>query len=120
MGHVAQETGIDNYTRKLVRGVKNNNPDAINYLFSNSEPIFINFATGVKTMTAVNPYKRLYSDYLEPWAAKLGYALWYESTGRILDENAVISVQIQSNYDLMTGSGNNEIFESMGAPTELK
>lgn len=110
MGSALRSGQEDEYWKKLVDGVKNNNPEVLQYFTSETETIPIKIRGLIRPFIRVKLDKKLFSDWLNPWGAKQGYALWYEKTGQILDEDASVSVFWVTNDQILNGFKYEEVF----------
>lgn len=110
------------YWMKLSRGVKNNTPEVLDYLgFENSEEVWwVNQNSQIEDFRRVLIDRRLFSEYLNPWAAKQGFALWYHHTERALGENARVWVRWMTNEQVIRGGEPAELREIANQDNYLK
>src|SRR6056297_1093093 len=93
----------DEYWKKLLIGIKNNTPEVLSYLgVENAEYTFwINSANKIDEIFKVPIDYRLFEEFLNPWAAKIGFAFWHEHTDRILTQESLVWVRWITNYQLL-------------------
>lgn len=83
---------------KAALGVANNAAAAINYINTDAEnEIWTNTDAPDQEILAIPVNKRLFSQWLNPWAAKQACAMWYQQTGLILSEEQQILVSWKTN-----------------------
>lgn len=101
MGSISKQQSNFEEFKRLFRGVKNNVPQAIEYIAgANATPILYLRNGLLRPATATLPDPRLFTDFLNPWVAKLGLALWYQHVGGIFPENGRIFVKFFTNWKL--------------------
>ena len=72
---------------KAALGVANNAADAINYINTDAEgEIWTNTDAPDQEILAIPVNKRLFSQWLNPWAAKQACAMWHQQTGLIVSK----------------------------------
>lgn len=89
------------YWEKIFLGVKNNSPEVIDYLARDVEPHFWDLGERRETLIRSKINRKLFHHYLNPWAAKLTYAIWYEVTGTAIDEEIVVYINWLTNEKIM-------------------
>ncbi|GGB05919.1 hypothetical protein [Allosediminivita pacifica] len=114
MGLIRRDDPQDGYWEKLSRGVKNNTPDALECIQTErAERIW--WWNGYKVEAeamSVPMGVEIFQKYLNPWAAKLGYALWYNHTSTILPPEGRVWVRWITN-DAIIKDGLPEVVSRM-------
>ena len=83
---------------KAALGVANNAAAAINYIHTDAEDeIWTNTDAAEQEILAVPVNKRLFSQWLNAWAAKQACAMWHQQTGLIVTEEQRILVRWKTN-----------------------
>jgi len=98
----ASSSGYDEYWRKLLQGVRNNNPEVLSY-FGSTIDIELSVKGLIRPMKRVKIDQKLFKDWMNPWGAKQCYALWYQHTGRILSSEMIVSVKWVTNDQILQG-----------------
>ncbi|ASP20531.1 hypothetical protein ANTHELSMS3_01844 [Antarctobacter heliothermus] len=90
------------YWNKLSKGVLNNTPEAFKCLrVEDAESFWHVGADGsIEDFYKSKIDYKLFSNFLNPWAAKQAAALYFEHAGKILDENSAIWTHWITNYHL--------------------
>lgn len=101
MGSLRNQSISEEILMKIFRGVLNNTPLAIQYMFGSSENDVFRVNGLLRLVSKVQVDERLFSQWLDPWAAKLGYALWYEHRKSILPTDAHVVVRWFTNTDIV-------------------
>ncbi len=102
MGNAFREVPeAERYWSKLLKGVKNNTPEAIQWFTAASSRFHIRKNGLLVPMIKSSFDKRLFSEYVYPWTAKQGFALWYEHSGGILTSQNRVWVQWLTNYSII-------------------
>lgn len=112
----------DTYFKKLLNGVRNNNPNVISYigvgpavpLRSSKYLILPNPNVAVK----INP--KLWTEYLNPWAAKQAIALYNIESGCVFPDTGIVFVNWFTNYQISLGKYPKEILEGLDHYRVLK
>ncbi len=107
---------------RIMRGVSNNNPGLLEELWRWHRPIFSesNIVSGRQKMGAMlNASGPLLNRSIEIFGAKLGLALHYQATGKIVPTKGGVRVRWFSNVDLIEGVLPYKLLEVMGAPLTL-
>lgn len=112
----------DQYMEKLMRGVRNNAPSAFEAIREGSAqdvPLRVDGEVGLFSKVEVD--NSIFSDWLNPWAAKQGYALYYlHSDGKILPPTARVMVQWFTNYHVVEELSPDRLLQSLGHYGELR
>ena len=105
MGQAFHGPTAHDYWEKLVKGVRNNNREVLGYLkLDGTKDVLYQILGKLEPLKRMEIDRRLFADWLNPWAAKQGYALWYHHTGEILDENARVYVRWILNDSISCGT----------------
>ena len=79
---------------KLLRAINRNNPEVLQYFEdtgkSDEVTISVNGRESVRYLVPMN--RRVFRDWLNPWAAKQACALWFQETDAIIDQNQRILI----------------------------
>lgn len=112
----------DEYMDKLIDGVKNNSPDAFLAIANGpSYDVPLKVAGKVDYFSRVEIDPTLYTNWLNPWAAKQAYALYYlHSEGRILPPASRVMVQWYTNEHIVDELTPDTLLQSLGSYGELK
>lgn len=92
---IAYSGGLENLIKnnsdahwdKVFKGVANNYPEVIGYLTGPSSPKKVNLKGSMREVVEVSFDPRLRTEWVFPWIAKMGFALWYEHSGCVADED---------------------------------
>lgn len=89
------------YVESAIEGIKNNIPEALHF-FQIEDSIEMDVVIGNSffelSKVPIDPL--LFELYLDPWAAKQAFALYYLKTGKILSEDARVVVRWITNIDV--------------------
>ena len=104
------------YFQKIFQGVRNNQPDAITYLAGvESHPLYRS------KLVYMPPYaykvkvdERIWTKYLNAWAAKQALALYFLATGSPLSERGIAYVNWYTNYQLFEDSYPKDLIDLLG------
>ncbi|MCA3448330.1 MAG: hypothetical protein INF93_16710 [Rhodobacter sp.] len=78
---------------KAALGVANNVPEVLQYLdFENPRELTEIDNSSSLDVVAVPVQKRLFTHWLNPWAAKQIAGMWFRQTGKVVQEDQVITV----------------------------
>jgi hypothetical protein len=91
----------EEYIGKLLQGIRNNTPEIIQYFGPKAKRIYLNSRGVLQPMVKVPTDRRLFDDWLDPWAAKIACALWYHHTRNILSEEQRIHISWLTNAYLI-------------------
>ena len=112
----------DAYMDKLIRGVRNNARsafDAIANGASSDVPLRVNGNVDVFAKVEIDP--RIFPEWLNPWAAKQAYALYYlHSDGRILPPTSRVMVQWFTNDHVVDELSPDELLAALPNYGELR
>ena len=103
------------YTKKLMRGVANNARAVLDLLETNGivSEVEVDVGGQKQRVVRVPVDPRLFNDWLNPWAAKLGAALWNKHTGKIVSSSDRIVVHWIPIEDLWREGIPDEIREAL-------
>lgn len=98
----------------LINGVANNYPEVFNLLYKDTaKDLIVNFDGIDQEVVNVEFDPLLFEAWLDPWAAKQAFALYYKHCGRILDENARVVIRWLTNSNLLSGNIPIEFLDSL-------
>lgn len=103
MGSVFNKSLEGEYWEKLARGVYNNAPEVIEILASGGEEEVWDLGRGSEPLIRTLIDKRLFQNWLNPWAVKLALAVWYQHSGRIFGTEMCARVNWITNERIMSG-----------------
>lgn len=110
------------YIEKLGRGVRNNSPDAFAAIFAGSPsdvPLRVGGKVDLYAKVEIDPI--IFENWLDPWAAKQAYALYYlHSDGKILPPTAKVMVQWFTNANISDDLAPDKLLQSLGNYGELR
>lgn len=109
------------YFEKVLKGVKNNAPEAFLAIAngrSGDEKLRVNGVVGTYAKVEVDGV--IFDRWLNPWAAKQAYALYYLESGKILAPSAAVVVRWFSNADIAEGNAPEKLTKSLLNYGELK
>lgn len=85
---------------KTAKGVANNTPEVLSYIDTHSEEASLS-VNGFGDLLEVAVNKRLFSQWLNPWAAKQTCAMWSEQTGKpITTEQRILIRWLPNPFDV--------------------
>ena len=112
----------DEYMNKLIRGVRNNTPDAFSAIVegdSHEVPLRVDGKVDLFDKVEIDPI--LYTDWLNPWAAKQAYALYYLHSGKIiLPPTSRVMVQWVTNAHVVDELSPDILLQSLSNYGELR
>jgi len=112
----------DEYMNKLIQGVKNNAPDAFSAIAegdSHDVPLRVDGKVGLFAKVEVDPI--IYTGWLNPWAAKQAYALYYLHSGKeILPPTSRVLVQWFTNAHVVDELSPDTLLQSLPNYGDLK
>ena len=113
MSGIFSDLEDDGYWRKLSEGVANNSPDALSYLGVDNAKAAYWSVEGSLTEKYYRAKidRRLFTEFLNPWAAKQGFALWYHHCSRPLGCGAKVWTRWQTNEQLLKGGLPREVVD---------
>ncbi|MEJ6401323.1 hypothetical protein [Yoonia sp. 2307UL14-13] len=114
-----QELPFEHF-EKLYSGVRNNQPEAIDYFGGNDQNIWAKVNGLFIPLVKTSVDNQIFHDWLNPWAAKLGYALWYEHHGSALPETGGVGVRWMTNESILQGKFPNDVFQQLGHSGEVR
>lgn len=89
------------YVERAIEGVANNIPEALQlFQIADSTDIDVVIGNSLFELSKVPIDPLLFELYLDPWAAKQAFALYYLKTGKILGEEARVVVRWITNIDV--------------------
>ena len=110
--------------RKIMRSIKNNNPGLLEEMMPSreQESLFAQSSSSLPPTAAgvLNCSGRLVKRSMQIFGAKLGFALHYSTTGRIVPLAGGVAVRWYSNYDAVTGKIPADIYDMLGSPQTLQ
>lgn len=104
------------YIQKAIVGVGNNIPEALSFFHieeSEDKEMLVDGKQLEVSKVPIDPL--LFEKYLDPWAAKQAFALYYLKTRKILNENARVVVRWQSSVDIDSSNIPITLFESLSS-----
>ncbi len=112
----------DKYMDKLIHGVKNNAYDAFLAIANgSSSDVLLRVDGKVDSFSKVEINPILYTNWLNPWAAKQAYALYYlHSDGEILPPTSRVLVQWYTNEHVVDESTPDTLLRSLRHYGELR
>lgn len=113
----------DGYCDKLIKGVSNNAPDAFRAMslgVDRAKKFLLRVNGLLRESYEVEIDRSLFTDWLEPWAAKQAYALHYLHTGEIVPPTARVLVGWYSNADLVEGRSPERLMQALPNIGELR
>jgi hypothetical protein len=111
----------NDYFVKLFDGVKNNNPEVIHYFnFTGNEDVPLSINGNVTSFPIASLDPRLFSDWLDPWAAKQAYALYYLHSGKPLSPTDEVAITYITNSGIIDGNSPDELTNSLTNYGELR
>lgn len=112
----------EDYINKLVAGVRNNTPSAFEAIVTGtSEDVPIRVDGQVDLYSRVEVDNSIFTDWLNPWAAKQAYALYYLHSGyKILPETSGVVVQWFTNAHVFDELSPDDLLRSLGDYGELR
>lgn len=111
----------DEYIMKLAKGVANNAPDAIDLIArgeSSDVPLRVEGKVDLYARVEVDP--RLFTNWLNPWAAKQAYALHYLHQGKPIASGAKVVVQWFTNANVIDEQSPDELLQQLRSYGELR
>lgn len=113
----ALNNNIDqDYIERLIRGVRNNTPEVLDYLSGPAQKDIVRIRGLFLNTMRVTFDRRLMTEWLNPWAAKQAYALWYEHSKSILDENSSVFTCWLTNDKLIRSGIPSKLFDIATEP----
>jgi hypothetical protein len=110
--------------QQIMRSVKNNNPGLLEEMmpFREQQALFAQSSSLLPLTAAgvLNCSGPLVNRSMQILGAKLGFALHYTTTGRIVPIAGGVAVRWYSNYDTVTGKIPAEIYDMLGSPQTLR
>lgn len=112
--------------RKLLRGVKNNNPGLLEEMTDTSADQERRLSVALKdggagsAVTALNANGPLLNNCIQTFGAKLGFALHYNELGRIVPATGGVTVRWYTNFDKITGRIPEDLLRLLGPPKTLQ
>jgi hypothetical protein len=105
----------DSYMNKLILGVRNNAPSAFAALIGGaSTDVPLRVAGQIDLYSRVEVDNSIFTDWLNPWAAKQAYALYYlHSDGRILPNTSRVVVQWFTNAHVVEGQSPDNLLRAL-------
>lgn len=100
MGGVANSRIPDDYFRKIVAGVANNEPDVIRLLTRETVGTYVKSRGLLHPAVAAKVHRDLFRRWLDPWAVKQALALWYLYSREVLPSSGRVFVAWFSNFDV--------------------
>jgi hypothetical protein len=100
MGSASRNDIPSEYVMRVARGVRNNQPKVVQWLTGDTRPFWVEHKGVPVPKVAARMPQTVNEEWLNPWAAKQGFALWFQHTGRILGLEARVSVRWFTNYDV--------------------
>jgi hypothetical protein len=112
----------DEYMEKLMQGVQNNTPDAFSAIAEGvSSDVPLRVDGKVDFYARVEIDQRVFSGWLNPWAAKQAYALYYlHSGGEILPPTSRVMVQWFTNAHVVDEQSPDEFIRALGNYGDLR
>jgi hypothetical protein len=116
MASVQSEAIPKPYFQKIFQGVRNNQPDAITYLAGlESHPLYQSKLLHMRPYAyEVRVDERIWTKYLNIWAAKQALALYYLATGQSITENGVVYVNWYTNHQLAGNRYPKDLIDLLG------
>jgi len=114
------ESQNSGYIGKLVSGVVNNHPEIITALASDDGFETIKVNGEIQNLPKVKVPDFLYEEFLNPWAAKQGFALWYEHKNASLGPEAKVYVHWETNFSLLDNDILEKFSEGLSGFGELR
>lgn len=112
----------EDYVSKLLSGVQNNAPSAFEAIangFSEDVPIRVDGLVDMYSRVEID--NSIFKDWLNPWAAKQAYALYYLHTnGEILPDASRVMVQWFTNANVLDEQSPDKLLRSLGNYGELR
>ncbi|PUB10529.1 hypothetical protein [Yoonia sediminilitoris] len=112
----------ETYMEKLVKGVQNNAPSAFAAIAEGSStdvPIKVNGRVNMYARVEID--NSIYTDWLNPWAAKQAYALHYlHAEGKILPDTAKVMVRWFTNAQVIDEETPDDLLRSLRNYGELR
>ena len=109
-----------NHFLKLMKGVRNNQPEVIDVLAKDGDETFEYVNGRFLPVVRMKVARSLFDDWLHPWAAKLGFALWYEHFGSIMPPDGRIGVRWVTNEAIIDDNVPNKLLEQLENVGEVK
>lgn len=120
MASVMRHEEVDAHIQKLAMGVFNNQPEVISEIASKDEDVFLNQNGILLPASKITLSDEIFDDWLDPWAAKIGCALWFENTAEVVSENHVITVNWITNHGVMAGDIPKKLFSNLTNVGEIR
>lgn len=111
MGAATASHVPDSYLNRLLQEVGNNTPDFIKCIGGVIERDLIKIDGLIREVNSVEVDRRIFHEWLNPWAAKQAIVFWYRHTGKILPPTGGVFVHWIPNASIENHTG---FFETVG------